>query len=146
MYYIKAERAKNAREIMNKYIVSKKNIDLMIHGLELATGEKTPEEKNILGQILWDENFKSVNHIRRYSDSLKSMKYEFTKPERHYSLYEIYKTCRCYNYQSCETKEYDDSEAKAIIDKIYLYIENSLGMDLEKIQKQEEYRAAGWGI
>ena len=144
MYYIKAEWAENTREIMNKYTVSKKNIDLMIHGLELATGEKTPEEKNILGQILWDENFKSVNH--RYSEKSISPKYEFTNPVRPYSLYEIYKTCRCYNYQSCETKEYDDSEAKAIIDKIYLYIENSLGMDLEKIQKQEEYRAAGWGI
>jgi len=67
------------------------------------------------GGILLNANYRSVNC--RY-DTAESGKFTFIEPARTYEPVEILKACDCYNYQACETEDYYQSEASAIIDAI----------------------------
>jgi hypothetical protein len=86
-------------------------------------------ERYALGQILWDENVKSVQY--RYDETDRNNlpcacadapDFIFdlpanTWPEEDYYL-QVIQSCRCYDYQACEHSCYRESEAKAIIDAI----------------------------
>lgn len=68
-----------------------------------------------IGQILVDENYKSVNY--RYSEETPSHQFA-VMPIRHLSHVEILKLCDCYTYQACETPDWEESEAYAIVQAI----------------------------
>ena len=129
---------------MSAFTVSKEHIDSMVYALDLDGKMRDQETRNIIGQILWDENYKSVN--ARYSGKDEAPKYVFTTPEKPYSLYEAYKNCRCYNYQSCESENYNTTHACVINEVIMTTIERCLEMTKEEIQKMPEYEKADWGI
>ena len=132
---------------MSAFIVSKKHIDALVtfaiateygqhirvqgeEGYDVELGNHlTPDE---IGQILWDENFRSVNH--RYDSSDKAERYTFRslihKPAQ------IIKACHCYDYQACETDDYEFTLAHRIIEAI---IESAA-------HKVEGYEAAAWAL
>ena len=129
---------------MSAFTVSKEHIDSMVYALDLDGKKRDQETRNVLGQILWDENYKSVNF--RYNGKDEAPKYVFTTPEKPYSLYAAYKNCRCYNYQSCETDNYNATLACAINAVLMATIERCLEMTKEEIQKMPQYEEAEWGI
>jgi len=81
---------------------------------------------NEVGQMLWDENVKSVQF--RYGDeSIETLpgpgarayvfvfKYDFNFG---FDATQIIKACDCLNYQSCEHEAWEASEAKAFVDSL----------------------------
>lgn len=71
-------------------------------------------DTDILGQILVNQNYKSVNY--RYDENEIPYKYHFKYTEA--EAIQILKACDCYDYQSCETEDYYSTEACAIIERI----------------------------
>ena len=100
---------------MSCFIVSKKHIDSMVSKTDRAT---TREQKtlNKLGQILWDENRKSVSH--RYSEQTDFDTYKYESPEKELTPIEVIKLCHCYNYQSCEHPKWEGSKAQNLSQNI----------------------------
>jgi hypothetical protein len=93
---------------------------------------KCTEDLNKLAQVLLDQNIRSVNY--RYDEDEKSpeikFKFEpnpFGKP---LSPVQILKACSCYDYQACETEDYNETFAYKIIDHIrHMAIRNLPGYE-----------------
>lgn len=90
-----------------------------------------------VANMLWCENIKSVSH--RYpnesSDTLPGpadtdfvvKSYDFTRT--HFDRFDpvqVLKSCSCYEYQSCEHPEWEDSEAHAFIETLRSYAIHAL--------------------
>ena len=65
-----------------------------------------------IGQKLVDENYRSVNY--RYNEDTQPETFK-NIPQRRFSPVELIKACDCYNYQSCETPDWKETEAYAIM-------------------------------
>ena len=75
-------------------------------------------EASEIGQMLWDENQRSVN--ARYSQKNEAPVFEY-KHVTTLDLYavQLFKACDCYEYQSCETGDkWYSSEACAFINAL----------------------------
>jgi hypothetical protein len=87
-----------------------------------------PERSAEVGQMLWDENIKSI--CARYPDCvghpdrMPGPLNETFRYERHIHLpmsidpVQVIKACNCYEYQSCEHEGWTTSEAKTFIDAL----------------------------
>lgn len=137
---------------MSAFMVDKAHIDLIvagaIHGpydnkmpllntraehnrLRIRMGgnhiEASPEYANEIGQMLVDENVRSLRF--RYSDITEDElggdwveNYEYTDPVYRASIPELSHAIRCYNYQACEHEDYDTSDAKWFVDAFTLFL------------------------
>lgn len=106
---------------MSAFIISKKHIDAMVtahlHSQHFDT-QRTKQENNQIGQMLWDENHRSVNY--RYNEETLSPDYHF-EPCSSYLKQDgtqikldnvaICKLIDCYEYQSCEHGDWATSGA-----------------------------------
>lgn len=73
----------------------------------------THDTAEAVGQILLDENVRSVNY--RYNEDERYV-YDHAAPaDRRWTPVEILRAIECYEYQACETPEWSDSEAHAIV-------------------------------
>lgn len=90
--------------------------------------------KQAIGQKLLDENYRSVNH--RYGESEKAPIFQSVYPTRRHSPIKIIKLCDCYGYQTCETPDWKDTEAYAIMQMLRE----------RAIHNLPGYDEAGWGI
>jgi hypothetical protein len=63
------------------------------------------------GQMLWDENFRSVNY--RYTEEKSAPAYSFKRNLQPIDPIVVLKQISCYEYQSCEHSDWESSEAKA---------------------------------
>jgi hypothetical protein len=72
----------------------------------------TPEQA---GQVLAEQNIRSYNY--RYEDENAQTAYFWAWTSEHNPVV-ILKACACYDYQACETPDYYDSLAHAIVDSI----------------------------
>jgi hypothetical protein len=68
-----------------------------------------------IGQILMNQNYRSVNH--RYSETEPTPRFH-NYAKKDYTPVEILKACDSYSYQSCETEDWDQTEAFAILQAI----------------------------
>ena len=132
---------------MSAFIVSAAHIDLLVsfavkHGVRYETNGRTilatPEIAEEIGQILADENYRSVNH--RYQERTKGHfgspeTYKF-KPAQLLPAIVILKQVACYAYQACETENWEQSVAFAICEAI----------KDAAIPELPGYAAAPWGI
>ena len=144
---------------MSAYIVDRAHIDYLIcAALYMRTRihndrhtwhhngqhhELIPANVNDVGQMLWDENFKSVKY--RYEetplDDLAGYggesKYEFggRGAFEKYDPVQVIKACNCLEYQSCEHPEWEASEAHAFINALIALA----------ICEIPGYEAAEWG-
>ena len=109
---------------MSAFIVSDKHISGMVKSVAYSNRVNyhwngklynIPNDIDELGQKLLDENYRSVNY--RYSEVKEPHQFAMQRVER-LSAVQIIKLCDCYNYQACETNDYKDSEAKAIMTAI----------------------------
>lgn len=71
---------------------------------------------NETGQKLLDQNYRSVNY--RYNETETAPVYTYRPYTGELNPEKIIKACNCYDYQACETDDYKDTEASAIIDAI----------------------------
>jgi len=90
--------------------VSKGTIDSIVrYSLEnKMLGYGIPDTPEELGDVLWKENFRSVNF--RYQERNKIPKYTYN-PGKDLSYVEFIKLLKCLDYQSCERKDYEKSKA-----------------------------------
>ena len=86
-----------------------------------------------IGQKLVDENYRSVNC--RYDENAPPDIF-CNAPLRAYTVVEVIKACQCYEYQSCETEDWEETEAYAIV--------QALGA--RAIRMLPGYDAAQWNI
>ena len=128
---------------MSAFIVSKNHINTLVNYGYHNRLYRYISEDNILrfndeptkiGQILVDENYKSINY--RYEEDEEHYKYKFNLSLKNYSPVQIIKACDCYDYQACETPDYDKSVAYKLIDTIRARAINSL----------DGYEKAEWEI
>lgn len=112
---------------MSAFVVSKKHIDSLVafairHEYGAAPyfywkGEPhridNPDEA---GALLWAENVRSVNY--RYTAQTEPEPYVFHWDTRVLDPLQIIKACNCLDYQSCETPEWKDTRAFAMLDSI----------------------------
>lgn len=112
---------------MSAFIVSKEHIDAIItYAIDnkisvYSISKKTRlyltqiENANFVGQTLYTENFRSVNH--RYRENEQVETYLFTRYKGTLTLtFPIFvKLLHCLEYQSCEHEEWETSEAKHFI-------------------------------
>lgn len=104
---------------MSAFIVSKKHIDAMLTPLQ---SDNSDDELSKMGNTLWQENYKSVNW--RYRENEVAPEYQFTSNAQ--GNVQVLKLCNCYDYQSCETDTYEDSEAYKIVNTIRKIVSSSL--------------------
>ena len=109
---------------MSAYIVGNAHINAMLQSADPHYEGDGPSyywegerhyfsgHKHEIGQILIDENFRSVNY--RYGEDSTPDTFQSILL-RNYSPVEIIKACHCYEYQSCETDDWEESEAFAIV-------------------------------
>ena len=125
---------------MSAWIVSKQHIDLLV----AASKEVVPD---VLGQMLWDENHKSVNY--RYTETKPTPSYTFTaRPNKVINPVVVLKQLACYEYQSCEHAGWEDSKAYKFCQmlKAELLATFSTPMTEEMVCALPEYNAAPWGV
>jgi hypothetical protein len=107
---------------MSCFIVSNAHINALAHAIlryDVRTVWHEDQSKELyapdVGFLLLAQSVRSYN--RRYD---KNVTAEFTwnpdAPE--YSPVEILKACDCYDYQACETDDYDATLAHAIVEEI----------------------------
>lgn len=80
--------------------------------------QKTREQMQELGQILLDENIRSVNH--RYNENEPTEAFTLLDTFVSYPLspIDIIKACNCLDYQSCETPDYEQTLAHKLLGEI----------------------------
>jgi hypothetical protein len=102
---------------------------------KLSPGDLAQAQR--VGQMLWDENVKSVRH--RYGNLLGPCDC-YVYPN-HVPMFDdfdpvqVIKACNCYAYQACEHDGWPESEAKAYTDALRAYACASL----------PGYEDAAWG-
>jgi hypothetical protein len=128
---------------MSACIVEDAQIDLIVSGAinkkivfdrsTFGEGEISPE---VLGQILVDANYKSVNY--RYGTDHKPHKYVFRGIENAAdNPWNVLSAIDGYSYQACEPSDWINSSAKHFVDQIYKRV----------IQSFAEYsKAKGWAF
>ncbi len=94
----------------------------------------SPTDLTKLGQILIDENYKSVNS--RYNENDKPERFVYNWNTKYYEPPQILKALACLRYQSCETNEYEDSIAYKIVE----------ALESRAINKLPGYDEAEWEI
>lgn len=91
---------------MSAFIVSKRHIDALVTPLY-----KTMDMANEVGQLLWEQNHRSVNH--RYNKQTQTPKYDFVPchgrtnasgEQSDLSALDYLKLLDSFEYQSCEVK------------------------------------------
>jgi len=96
--------------------------------------EVRSEDASAVGQMLWEENAKSVSY--RYKEAKKTLgPYHRRRHYRAFDPIQLYKACECLGYQSCEHPEWDTSDAKACLDALRSCA----------IHSHEDYDKANWG-
>ncbi len=87
-----------------------------------------------IGQMLWGANYDSVNS--RYSEEDSAPVYSHPVFKRYdLDAVQILKACDCYEYQSCETSDWDTSLAHAFIESLRR----------QAVTKLAGYSDAEWG-
>ena len=105
---------------MSAYIVEESHIRFLVqsaltlshNGMRFGSRRVTDETADAVGQMLWDENAKSVNaRYPRDSQTVGTYTHHYCNlPVR---SVEVLKALDCYEYQSCEHDGWESSDAHA---------------------------------
>ena len=88
----------------------------MIEHYKQRQRELTPETAGQVGAMLMAENRRSVNH--RYDETQEEAPYVFEKLPGRPDPIIVLKAISCYEYQSCEHPEWEESEAHAFCEAL----------------------------
>ena len=99
---------------MSAFLVSKKHIDVLVYARSIPNFWNLPEGEitdTQLGHMLWNENMLSL--LSRYGTEIDEeliRSYSYTKPiPITMPIINILKSISCYEYQSCEHKNWKRS-------------------------------------
>ena len=131
---------------MSAWIVSQNHIRLLVEALykyEVIDGADHALTPDVVGHILWRENYRSVNsryserhrtpHYAHRSDATATWTYPFPSQgtirdlTRNPAL--VYKQACCYRYQSNEHPGWKKSQAYSLIARLLEVIEKTTGAD-----------------
>lgn len=127
VYWLRVEMvsARNEEVHMSAYMVSDKHISAMLaaanpsywaknHGrfMHYHGQWKEYDSNQALGQILASQNRRSVNHRYAEGEPIPEFQFEGSIPAP--EPVQLIKLCDCYEYQSCETDDWNKTEAHAI--------------------------------
>lgn len=111
---------------MSAYVVSDKHIDAIMQWASKSRSHPSIYGKNMsydssdqtrVGQILIDENYRSVNY--RYKEGDKPHKYRYTSRNTLTPTpIQILKLLQALDYQCCETNDWRESEAYYIVQSL----------------------------
>jgi len=128
---------------MSAFIVSKKTIDAILtyagdrnmsyYNPDTQTRINIRSEKNAVGQILYAENYISVNYC--YEEKTKITKYQYIRASGIKGI-QILKLLHCLEYQSCEHPEYYNGLAHHI----------NKAIERQTISSLPGYDDADWGF
>lgn len=96
---------------MSAFIVDKEHIDVLVNAMaqygvtDGVTGQRSYRD---LGQLLWSENVRSVDH--RYASANVRRRYTLRTTEGSLNPLAVLKAIDCYEYQSCEHPNWPHSE------------------------------------
>lgn len=141
---------------MSAWIVSKAHIDFLVaaarafevevgHGMEMVSPEVNPDK---FGKILWDENHRSVNY--RYEENKETPEYHYDERFDGFDFKSLTglgfleKAVGCYNYQTCECSDYDETTAHVIVDELNCCINEATKKLVPELQAA--YHAFPWGL
>ena len=80
-------------------------------------GGEDRETMTRMGQILTDQNYRSVNE--RYGEDTPVPTYRYERPKSQlWTPEEVIGACHCYEYQSCETGDWATCKARWLCDQI----------------------------
>jgi len=145
---------------LSAWTVSKTHVDVLVRGLIEAGGyfhrgvwqEVTDANATEVGQMLWRENFRSVNS--RYNERKNTPPYtylhpdqfiitsrtwgntQYLEPQSHINPAVLAKQVSCYDYQSCEHDAYEKSRAHSVVQAL-------AGSLLGSVKGYDE---APWGV
>ena len=145
---------------MSAWTVSKTHVDVLVAGVLQVGGYHHRgvwcpiklENATALGQMLWRENFRSVNY--RYGERKSTPPYAYAAPDAYtrtsrewgQTIYldeqsrvdpaVLAKQVSCYDYQSCEHAAYNRSRAHSVVQAL-------AGSLLRNVKGYDE---APWGV
>jgi hypothetical protein len=122
---------------MSAWLCSENHINL------LAAYSEDPET---LFKLLVAENIRSLEARYPGRDFLEewkeeAAKYKFKPTERNDDATLVVKCCDCFNYQSCETDDYDETEAARYVSAV-----RAAALAAGGKRDGAEYDALPWGI
>jgi hypothetical protein len=140
---------------MSAFTVGAPHIDTIVNAMRQYAGMPVPAGADRgIGQMLWNENYASVNH--RYSESEEAPVYTPTLTNEPLSPIAVLKALDCYEYQSCEHPGWKASDAKTLIDTIrgiiftdhpeWAAMVPRYGSTTEAYHLLPEYDAAPWEV
>ena len=89
-----------------------------------------------IASVLYAENVRSVNARYRENETANGFRYVRKATDTKREPVAIIKACHCYSYQACETDDWQQSEAFAVVESINDMAQRNL----------PGYDAAEWGI
>lgn len=111
---------------MSAYIVEQNHIEYLVDALfsptndmipylhhDLALDKATPDK---VGQLLWEENHRSVNF--RYKEKGETPRFKYRGKCYASDPLQVIKSIHCYNYQTCEHPEWETSGVKKILGRL----------------------------
>lgn len=133
---------------MSAYVVSQKHINVLVNFTQRPDFKQwhrqiyMPGRDDVIdfpgpamvGQILLDENYRSVN--ARYGEKEEAEKFLYVPSAERTPLVVIFKAVSCLDYQSCETDDWKDTLAYKILQMIKEHA----------ITQLPGYEQAPWGI
>lgn len=110
---------------MSAWLLSKAEIDILVHWMfKMGTVQKRTNP-DALGKTLWAANYKSIRArygaYDRDGKFVKCPTYWYATPTNEFyktDMNQALKMVHYYDYQTCEFDGYDQSRAKALIDKL----------------------------
>ncbi|GAA2678959.1 MULTISPECIES: hypothetical protein [Actinosynnema] len=108
---------------MSAWVVSSGHIDVLVHALAqygVVPSDLGAVRFRELGQALWSENHKSVNH--RYREDTRTPRYELHTTEATLDPIVVLKAVACFEYQSCEHPSWPDSEAHDLMEALHIAV------------------------
>lgn len=120
---------------MSAYIVSDATIDALVTwAVGGGPNRVTGDDPNKVGQMLVDQNHRSVNY--RYREDGQPPRYSYRPYIKPLTPVAIIKICNCYDYQACETDDYEKTPAGRMVDAIRS----------KAIRQLPGYEEAPWGL
>ena len=116
---------------MSAYIVSNMTISAIVDGIALVDeysyiGKLARKDPKKVGQMLLDENYRSVNE--RYDEDDKPYEFKFVSGEpgwseefmtpHHFTYGQVLGSANCYEYQTCEYEGYDKTETWEAVERM----------------------------
>ena len=107
---------------MSAFIVSEKHINTLVtwaskNGI-VCKGCPVKGHEQGFATMLYRQNVRSVNYRYNEDTPFYGIRYEPTKVEAIKENLQIVKACNCYDYQACETDNYDKTLAALLVEKI----------------------------